>query len=1363
MLMEIEWGESVFRPENGLSTVSVEVNDVGNHVMTDISTVEDFPTVFRDILRDLLGEAIEILGLNEHDRLGLVIHGFTQDGVPQTIGIRMQSVSVISAETVMEQIADKMNSSMSLQFRMRIKFSGIQAVVNQVGGDMHNILDTLSESKKCIVQIHPKNDKFKQEKECLYQFVILGLAFLRMKGKYEFTASQTAKLLDIGIDVKSYGKCTKGGGRFYNRHEFASKLKMIFSCEDSNECLEFFQDYFGVEFVIYDVCSRFRVCYPPLNRLPRESTGNEIFGVLERQKLSHIDFCVNPHALASYGCGRVCENCYELYTRSRTCGNKLCRSSTVINCRKCHTCVGNCGTCFTRSCGKFLQEGEEKTLPFERKKSCVGCHSEFYSALCEEYHQSVCQELKSVKCAFCGNMLHRGLQCNEIRCLQCSEKRDRNDGNHVCYMKRDKLKKPGFNYWTYDFECCLDERNHHQIYLATVWPIYPVEMSLEMKRYSFELMNGYPQQPVFIFWGLEGVKELFQFFTEGFLKGATLFAHNAGRYDAIFVEKYMNEMHGYLPVKLQRGTRIMQMYFEENDLTFKDSLCFIQSTLRAMPANYGIEELRKGFFPHRLMTVDYLRYAEQVDFKVPKPPREIWQHDVALTREGEREDREMDVFLDEFYTEANGLWDLKKDAIEYCISDTVLLGQVLRVFRERCICLAQQIPGDVKNEFDVLQYVTLPSAVMNLFMSKSLPEKTITVIDRYSALMRKEAVEWVVYELRDSLERLTELEYFPSEWDGLVSIISGNTFYCFLPCYDYGCPKCYPSNHRNLRVNVSFYRCFQRYTKLNADFLHFVWVNGYRAVQMWEHDWDRLKRLKEYKAWVLDTRNAVEDFIPLDPRESYKGGVSEMFKIYYPHAFSMADFVSQYPTTMLGFSFSPTTADKILWEMPVGRCERIMFPPISRFMESTRLGIIKCRILAPDNLYAPFLGFRVDSLLNASYEVIYGLCRVCMMTRNDSPCVHSSSERSFTGVWTLNEIRYALSIGYQVLHITEMWEYESRSNAIFKDFIVPFVKTKIISKAEGLVENGEFTEQGRAVFEYLKEMGVIVNPSDFKNAPIDRLVAKLIMNCLYGKFGQRALWPSSVSFSGSPEDVLRCHIFLQDSQIVIESFDLIKRKYDGGEDVVVIMSYMKNYPSSKGDVKKNDIIAAYITAFGREMLNRAIQSVGEDIVYCDTDSILHRKLDSLPYQVGFRFGDLELELPEAPLWVANGRKSYLYQDLKGNNVCKQKGVSLKSSMKDIFTTDNMMRMIEDTTSRFDEIQSETSSYKEAVKNLRHDLNRPSLDVEQVLFQTKRNLLSGEKVTQRSMKKTAFLIEAPKRRIVRRETMIDTLPFGFVNE
>ena len=1384
-------GNIVRRDANGLSSVRIRMIEPDNLILQDVEDVDDFPEDIFTAVERLIVLAQRSLGLNFNDSMGFVFNTHDAVGAPFSIAIPLRTISTITAENILDIIAMVVQSNNSIDLTMDVVVTGRRGVqANRreahpdqwvVAGTPSNmIMERFIAKKRCLIGINPLGDKDRLTKDCLYQFFLLGLAFLDRNHELDFESkSKLNELVSQQNCTSLYLRLTSGckETKFKLRHYLASKLQMQLMFEEETQMDQIIrmENYFNVNVVLYDVALRFCVMYPMLHDVQRPNKPT-IFGIVERGDLGHVTFCSSPHALPDTNeTTRVCTSCYNIYSRSRVCGGQLCSTEKYVNCVKCHVCPGSCSACRSMDCGMMLvldeeDEDYEELKPFSRddvERKCPFCKVFCHSIACRHLHDSICADLKSVRCEVCGRANHRGLACDEIRCFQCSAKVNNvNIDSHICYLQRGKLKKPLTNYWSYDFEACLDENKNHVIYLATACPIYPIEFHPLMSKYEFrKLQDG---RPIFIFWGLLGVKKFFEFLCEPFVYKTDFYAHNAGRYDSIFVEKYMLEMNGALPCKLQRGNRIMQMTFLENEITFKDSLCFISTALRNIPDNFGIAELRKGFFPHKVMTVEYLNQAEALDYQVVKPPRDVWQSDFNVGRSGMQEKKELEKFLtEEFYINPEEKWDLKEECITYCISDTALLAEGLKMFRENCMQLAREIVWEgtgTRPEFDVLQYVTLPSAVFALYMALSLPVDTIPIVDRYIPLCKIEECTWVIYEASKLGIPLNSITWNTPLFHFKLAASTETILFLFMHCYDNGCPQCYPQVQRNYRLQRPFDICFQEGKNRINLVNQFAKTHNKQVKRIWTHDWNGIKKDRGYRKWRDIVDDQITDWIPMDPRSCYKGGVSEMYKIFYPGKISMSDFVSQYPTPMLGFSYCPYTNERISWEMPTGPYEVKTHVHPDEVIGCEQLGLVKCRVLAPNQLRAPFLGFKAHSrLCPNSYEVIYGLCRICMEGRLDKNCMHSADERSFTGSWCISELKYALTLGYTIIYVTELWTFQGQSDSLFKNFITPFIRAKIISKRSGLVDvNNQFTADGLQVSEYLQVMtGKEVSPDEFKDVPVIRNISKLMINSFYGKFGQRPIWPSTSAFTESDEDIKACESILRDSSIEVNSFELIPRTLpDGTDEVIAIIAYEKAYPTSKGDSKKSDLIAAHVTCAGRIMLNRLSNKLGSDLIYVDTDSAFHVKKE-LPYSPGFRIGDLELELPEADAWVAHGRKGYMYQK-DGQVICKQKGISLKSSMSEIFSFEKLYEMIQGTRQFVARLELEGFTYEEALEILKKSRDvRPSLDVMQTNFITERNALCGSKITRTSMKKTCFLLESMKRRIVPLHDEIDTLPFGHV--
>ena len=87
--------------------------------------------------------------------------------------------------------------------------------------------------------------------------------------------------------------------------------------------------------------------------------------------------------------------------------------------------------------------------------------------------------------------------------------------------------------------------------------------------------------------------------------------HNLKGYDGMFLLQHRYKVHREVKDQITQGTKILS--FKSGQVKFKDSLCFLPFPLANFPATFGIEELCKGFFPHKFNT------AENQDYEGPMP------------------------------------------------------------------------------------------------------------------------------------------------------------------------------------------------------------------------------------------------------------------------------------------------------------------------------------------------------------------------------------------------------------------------------------------------------------------------------------------------------------------------------------------------------------------------------------------------------------------------------------------------------------------------------------------------------------------------------------------------------------------------
>jgi hypothetical protein len=1307
-------------PAHGLHqyTQTLETND-GREIF-ESGDRSDLPRMMRlaSALEDAIQQMRAFFNVRENDQLSLLIEGRLENDESIDIGLPRHPNSYFTVERILDVISEKLTSAQTLKSQFNLVWVYYQTLENQIfgyafRGDWSKFVAT----KQSFIQIHPEHDPYRHENECFVQWIVMCLAFWKREHpEAEFT--ETFNYLRIKQNTLSNFRGQRG---FKFRHGFAKRFKSIFPNRDRDfSLLKEIEDQLPIRFCLYGFSPEertFKIVYPAANVLPYADEKFTCFGVCHKsnQILTHVDFVVNADAIDLFPLhlnskgktptGHVCRKCFQFYVLNPFCKhgktdeeiakrtknnirNKQCES-----CPQCHVCDGICSYCM---------RPKAECVPHHPTK-CTECFKICPSFDCLKTHLDL---------NFCRG--YREKYTPTATCFLCGE--EPHEGG--CFLTRKSLKKPSTEYAVYDFECALDEQNHHVPYCVTVcFPYGHKKLDVLESKYPFKKVSNVS---VFVFWGLH-TEQFWEFLTDDLLRGFCFFAHNARAYDSILIKSYLWKVKGWVSQDICRGRKFLQLSYPKYELTFRDSLCFIPTTLRSLSSDFGIEEFRKGYFPHKWMTVERF---------LSIPPNGIVEHPGAEFFESDlskKEQKEFQEFLSEFLKLKD--WNVQQDAIEYCISDTILLSETLKRFRDETMTMCETIERSADTEmepFDPFCYMTLPSSMMSFYFSQCLPEKTIACIDRYMINVEAKARAW--------LNSIGKQHCWTWEMDQGCQITGREEkdLYLFYACELNGCVTCFPKIRQGQwhpRMQSTYEKARQRREQGERSFMD----QGFKLHIFWEHD---------YREQDMDPL-----FVGLDPRDAYKGGKTELYKLRVPGECAMVDFVSQYPTVCYGESVDPLNLEQesiMKWDLPIGQPIRLYRPENYDF-NSDRLGIAKILVLPPRQLYAPLLSYRLEGAYG-ELEVCYGCCRTCMETKSYS-CGHSPQERAFIGTWTLSEIRYALTLGYSVEQVVEVWEYPQKSHTLFRSFIVPFMYNKIVSKSTGLVSDGKFTAKGNQVAQYLRDiMNREIKCEEFSNSPARRTVAKLIQNAFTGKWGQRDVFTCTASFT--EKDTWESAQLLNNPNVSIQSAMVMP-----GQCVTI------NYESVRGAAlsglrKKNDHIVAHITAYGRMMLNRVEQALKKDLVYVDTDSAYHRQTDSPVYRTGFRTGDLELECSSLHNWAALARKSYAYET-EGKTVVKQKGIAMKCSLEPFFSPEKLLNLIQSTKRKMEDVDEEEHTVK------KFKSHQPTIKVPQIHFRTEKQHLDVFKQTQTSLKDTRLNVFSSKRMICWSDDgVLDTLPYGY---
>ena len=411
------------------------------------------------------------------------------------------------------------------------------------------------------------------------------------------------------------------------------------------------------------------------------------------------------------------------------------------------------------------------------------------------------------------------------------------------------------------------------------------------------------------------------------------------------------------------------------------------------------------------------------------------------------------------------------------------------------------------------------------------------------------------------------------------------------------------------------------------------------------------------------------------------------------------DFVSLYPTV------------QFFKDYPVGHPDKILFP---ESFDKEWFGFVKCKIFPPRNLYHPVLPVKMEC--GNAQKLLFPLCKTCAVLKNQkkcktcgmsknqkkckkcaesenqkkckkcadvyekhkkcktcafvyenqNKCTHSDDERSFIGTWCTNELNVAIQKGYKIEKIYEVWNFKKRSNNLFKEYVRKFMKIKMESSE---LKTGEGCTY-KSVDEYrsIVKSKLGIELGEIKFNPGMRSIAKLCLNSLWGKFGQR----NNMKKTEYVTEPSKFYKILLDEKIDDLNIHFIN------EDMVE-MTYNLKEQFVDNSKDSNIFIAAFTTSHARMMLYEVLDKLGDSVLGFDTDSCWYIEKENGPrIETGDNLGDLTDELGGHHIekWCGSGPKSYSYCTSNGKIVCKVKGFTLNHENSQYINQQTMRQIIE---------------------------------------------------------------------------------------
>lgn len=670
---------------------------------------------------------------------------------------------------------------------------------------------------------------------------------------------------------------------------------------------------------------------------------------------------------------------------------------------------------------------------------CETCNCKFINQTCFAQHKNKTEHGKSTcdqiyRCQECNQLINRSKHtkahvCGETYCNTC---KDYVGENHLCYMKPIELdeecddenikkREKQTKYIFFDLECTQDSRlgcedgylpgvhnkcvnckkswcgsMEHKPNLCVVHKVCNLCMQHDVTPSSKCSKCG-PNERVFS--GPNTIDLFCQWLFTHENKGATVLCHNFKGYDSYPIMKYLYD-NAILPEVITTGSKYMSIVVPVCKIRFIDSLNFIPMALADMPRAFGETEIAKGYFPHLYNTL------ENQSSVLPNLPDIMYYNPDGMKPDSR------DKFLEWYKANCQRPFDLQIELLRYCRSDVDILRKCCLRFRSLFKELTRTDGNDGIDPYE--KCITIASACNMVFRSLFLDQESIGIIlhhgYRPEAKQSVLAYQWLSYVAHERNiyiqhgRNLGEKQIGPYKADGYYETDKGEKIVLEMNgCFWHGCPTCFTKSTINpvseKTMGDLYLQTVQKKTYLESE--------GYVYECIWECSFK--SQLKTNTA-MRENIDSLEIVTPLEPRDSFYGGRTEAFKLYEEAAASKD--IKYYDVTSL-YPYINKTG-----KIPIGHPHIITekFKDISKYE-----GLVKCKMLPPSKLYTPVLPVKCNG------KLMFSLCRTCTETYQNGPCEHSKNERAFIGTWVTDEVKMALSQGYELLNMYEVWHFEEIS------------------------------------------------------------------------------------------------------------------------------------------------------------------------------------------------------------------------------------------------------------------------------------------------------------------------------------------------
>jgi len=353
------------------------------------------------------------------------------------------------------------------------------------------------------------------------------------------------------------------------------------------------------------------------------------------------------------------------------------------------------------------------------------------------------------------------------------------------------------------------------------------------------------------------------------------------------------------------------------------------------------------------------------------------------------------------------------------------------------------------------------------------------------------------------------------------------------------------------------------------------------VVIIWECDYRNTRVVNPPRNQIMSRfeKNLFENLI--QDREFFFGGRTEVFRPYVREGpIQHIDVTSMYPY-ICSHKMIPFGHPEIYFG---GTCDRAR---LEKSHPDRYFGYIRCFVVPNPRCMLGLLPSRASTTgTDKTERLVFSL-------------------EPQQGTWFSEEIYLAMENGYQVTELYEVYHFppDRRTDEYFRGYMSFFLAMK--QESEGWVKNGASSEnpteeeKDRIIENLFAQNGYMarMKKENVRKNPVRRALAKLYLNCLWGKLAQdmeKVIAMILGDYSSWMKEIV------MNPEVMHES---LRYRQMPGAAFMCYFQKQKEYKRLNPQV--NIWIAAAVTAWARTILHRKMLEIGpENVVYCDTDSVV---------------------------------------------------------------------------------------------------------------------------------------------------------------